>query len=274
MLSPKEIYQLIQKRNLFQLQSEVIEELLNMDPATYDQVVVHLLTDDGEYSRSSEKYDGHYDYHCQIQGCRLFMLRPSSDIYHHVLDNSYRIADPSSCEVAVVALLQTKAAHDVAVDLLGLINRYSDDTNADQKQSCIFSMFYWLGISPSALSQNIAWPGRNGGSIYAKWFNSRKGIYRGDTDPVTGHPTTPPADPIRATEVALLIVEKMLDVIEANSANQTARNIISQLPLPDKDYLKPYRDRIIRAYISAQSSSDEYVRHRASQTYRDFKDLN
>ena len=122
-MSPKEIYQLIHKSSLRHLDQEIVDELLSMDQATYDEIVVHLLTDDGEYARSRKQYDGHYDYKCQIDGCELFILRPSSDIYSHVLENSFRIADPSSCEIAVVALLQIKAAHDVAVDLLDLIDK-------------------------------------------------------------------------------------------------------------------------------------------------------
>ena len=103
-------------------------------------------------------------------------------------------------------------------------------------------------------------------------FIAKSGLRRGDTDPVTGHPLTPPADRTRAKEVSLLIIEKMLDLIEENNTNQTARSVISKPPLPDKDYLTPYRERILRAYINGQSSSDEYVRHRASQTYRWFND--
>lgn len=262
-MSPEEIYHLIRDNNLFRLSVEIVDELRSMNQATYNEIVVHLLTDDGEYARSKEGYDGHYDYRCQLEGCELFMLRPSAEIYHHVLDNSVRIGDPSSCEAAVVALLQIKAAHDVAVDFLELINKHSGN---DQVQSRIFNMFYWLGMRPEALSRNIAWPGRHGGHLYARWFGSNRSLMRGQTDPITGHPLTPSADPARAREVAQRIIEKMLELFEANNANQTARSIIGLLPDEDRDYLVPYRERIIRAYKSGQSSSDEYVRHRASQS--------
>lgn len=263
------MYYLIRDSNLLLLNQEVVDELLGMVQVTYDEVVVHLLTDDGEYARSCKSYNGYYDYKCQIDGCQLFILRPSNEIYHHVLESAHRIADPSSCEIVIVALLQIKAAHDVAVDLLELIEKYS---GVDKKQARIMQIFYWLGISPQALSRNLAWPGRNGHIIYEKWFDSNKGLARGDTDSVTGHPLTPRADPEKAKEIAVLIVQKMLDLIEANSANKTARSVISMLPLPNKDYLASCRERIMRVYETAQNSTDDYIRHRAAQNYRRFDD--
>jgi hypothetical protein len=80
----------------------------------------------------------------------------------------------------------------------------------------------------------------------------------------THYPVKFASDPEQAKQVSLRILQTMLDHFEENNSNQTARSVIAQLPLPDKDYLLPFRERIIRAFVSANFSSDEYVRHRVS----------
>jgi hypothetical protein len=264
-MTSQEYYELIQKEDLVGIPPADVTRLFKMSRSDYDDLVRKLLEDDGDYLK--ERGDYHYSdlYRCQIYGCVLFTIRPNPDLYEHVLAASLKIGDPSSCCDAVVALLQVKSPPEVAIDLLRLIDHYSLEDNADEMHCRIMGMFYWLGTSPKGLTRNNAWPG------YATWVDyeilfNKTLLYPDEEGPETEKPLTPAADPVQAEQVSLMILEKMLDLFEENNANQTARSIIAGLPMPDAEYLQPYRDRIIRAFVSANSSSDEYVRQRVSDS--------
>jgi hypothetical protein len=264
MLSPETFYELIRQQGLGKLSPDKVRYLFSLDQSSYDEIIHLLLADNGDYARSQPNYHYTDGYKCQIAGCVLFALRPNPQLYHHVLAASLKIGDPSSCRDAVVALLQVKSPGDVAQAFLDLIDRHSHDPNTDEIVSRILDMFYWLGTSPNSLLTNNPWPGYAIQATYSIWFGKLL-PWPGEKDPeTTGYPLTPDTDPAQAQQVSLLILQKMLELFEANNANQTARSVISQLPLPDKEYLLPFRDRIIRALVSANTSSDEYVRQRVS----------
>jgi hypothetical protein len=228
----------------------------------YDEVVSLLLRDSGEYALSLPNHDFRDIYQCQVAGSMLFAIRPNPELYELLLESSLKIGDPSSCRDAVAAMLQVKSSADVALDLLDTIDKYRLHPNEDEFTSRIFDMFYWLGTSPGSLTVNGAWPGYVIYGLYDKWFN-RLLMWPDEKDPETGYPSTPPTTREQAKYVAERILEKMLELFEANNTGQTARSISALLPSPNRDDLAPYRKRILQAIQHAYASPDEYIRHRA-----------
>jgi hypothetical protein len=262
-LTPEKLFRLIRAKGLWKLFPTEVRFLFRFEQAAYDEVVYQLLADSGEYVRSLS--DHHYRdvYHCQIAGSVLFAMRPNPQLYEALLENSLKIGDPSSCRDAVAAMLQVKSSGAVALDFLNTIEKYRYAANGDEIMARVFDMFYWLGTTPSSLLGNHAWPGYVIGTLYTLWFNHNVSPLS-EKETGTGYPFTPPTPPEQAKHMADLILQKMLELFEANNTGQTARSISGILPSPTREEFAPFRERLLQAIQRAYASPDEYVRHRAS----------
>jgi hypothetical protein len=256
------LFRVIRTKALWELFPTEVRFLFGLEQSAYDEVVRLLLADNGEYAQSLPSHHYRDVYQCQIAGSVLFAMRPNRQLYGLLLEGSLKIGDPSSCRDAVVAMLQVKASGEVALDFLGIIEKYRHRAHADELVSRVFAMFYWLGTGPGGLTINRAWPGYSIYSLYAQWFNQGL-MWPDESDPETGYPSTPPTAPEQAKYIAERILETMLELFEANTVGQTAQTISALLPSPDRQDLALYRERLLQTIQRAHESPDEYMRQRA-----------
>jgi hypothetical protein len=261
-VTPEMMFRLIRSKALWNLFPTEVRFLFRLDQPAYDEVVSQLLKDSGAYAQSLPNHHYRDVYHCQIGGSVLFAMRPNPQLYELLLESSLKIGDPSSCRDAVAAMLQIKSAGEVALDFLETIEKYRHAANGDEIMARIFDMFYWLGTTQSSLLGNHAWPGYMICTLYTLWFN-RDLSRPSEKEAETGYLLTPPTPPEQAKHVAGLIVQKMLDLFEANNTGQTARSISGMLPSPTREEFAPFRELLLQAIRRAHASPDEYVRHRA-----------
>jgi hypothetical protein len=235
-----ELLNLIRTNGIY-LEQEPLEALFSLSQAEYDTIVSHLIVDNVGVIRKS-----------RLAGCVLFAVRPSPRMYSHVLKGAIEIENPSDIRDGGVALLQVKSPDQVVEDLLEQV-----DPSQDRHTAAIFSIFYWIGFTPSSLRRNKAWPGYS-----VSIFLQHLGELQFDGNALTASPITPPVDPIRAEATSLRALTKMIDLFEQNNANQTARGVVSLLTLMS-NYPPAVEARMPKLIALAQQSADEYVRHRA-----------
>lgn len=220
-----------------------IEQLVNLAPGEYAQVVLVLLREPVGDKAGLRGLDYRSTYRCRMDGCLLFLLRPSIDLYDDVPVGALGIADPSDIQYGAAALQQVKSSEQVALDLIRITGKYKDD---DETLAHIFDLFYWLGFTAKSLLQprvTISLPEA--------------------VVPVSIERTPPEPDPTKVTEVAYQIAEHILETLERQNTGQAARSCIGLLTCCNIDaFPSALRRRIIQAYVRASSSPDEYMRNR------------